>query len=111
MVYQLPCFPIYPLVIRFYYLFGFLSLVLLIVLITCAEISIALTYFQLTSEEWGTCLVDLGVSLAFPGDFWVNGIPPETTVGRGLQMVVDLLLSQRKLGNLRLLVFRDVRMG
>ena len=35
---------------RFYYLFGFLSLVLVIVLITCAEISIALTYFQLTSE-------------------------------------------------------------
>lgn len=37
--------------VRFYYLFGFLSLVLLIVLITCAEISIALTYFQLTSED------------------------------------------------------------
>ncbi|CAK8987253.1 Transmembrane 9 superfamily member 9 (Endomembrane protein 2) (Transmembrane nine protein 9) (AtTMN9) [Durusdinium trenchii] len=37
---------------EFYYLFGFLSLVLLIVLITCAEISIALTYFQLTSEDY-----------------------------------------------------------
>ena len=33
---------------RFYYLFGFLALVLVILLITCAEISIALTYFQLT---------------------------------------------------------------
>merc|ERR1719409_2321323 len=37
---------------QFYYLFGFLMLVLLILLITCAEISIALTYFQLTSEDY-----------------------------------------------------------
>merc|ERR1711990_587890 len=39
---------------QFYYMFGFLALVLLILIITCAEISIALTYFQLTSEnyEW-----------------------------------------------------------
>ena len=36
--------------LRFYYLFGFLALVLVIVMVTCAEISIALTYFQLTSE-------------------------------------------------------------
>ena len=52
--------------VRFYYLFGFLSLVLLIVLITCAEISIALTYFQLTSE-------------ARPG----HGISPSETTGSG----------------------------
>jgi len=37
---------------QFYYLFGFLALVLLILLITCAEISIALTYFQLTAENY-----------------------------------------------------------
>lgn len=37
---------------EFYYLFGFLSLVLVIVMVTCAEISIALTYFQLTSEDY-----------------------------------------------------------
>merc|ERR1712087_418765 len=37
---------------QFYYLFGFLSLVLLILIVTCAEISIALTYFQLTSEDY-----------------------------------------------------------
>jgi len=35
-----------------YYLFGFLSLVLMILIVTCAEISIALTYFQLTSEDY-----------------------------------------------------------
>merc|ERR1719281_1530370 len=40
---------------QFYYLFGFLALVLVIVVVTCAEISITLTYFQLTSEDytWG----------------------------------------------------------
>merc|ERR1711966_478482 len=36
---------------QFYYLFGFLALVLIILVITCAEISIALTYFQLTAEN------------------------------------------------------------
>merc|ERR1712086_349085 len=37
---------------QFYYLFGFLALVLMILVVTCAEISIALTYFQLTSEDY-----------------------------------------------------------
>jgi transmembrane 9 superfamily protein 2/4 len=37
---------------QFYYLFGFLALVLSILIVTCAEISIALTYFQLTSEDY-----------------------------------------------------------
>merc|ERR1719183_3302228 len=38
---------------QFYCLFGFLALVLVILIVTCAEISIALTYFQLTSEDYG----------------------------------------------------------
>merc|ERR1712070_1276735 len=37
---------------QFYYLFGFLALVLVILIVTCAEISITLTYFQLTSEDY-----------------------------------------------------------
>lgn len=37
---------------QFYSLFGFLALVLVILLVTCAEISMALTYFQLTSEDY-----------------------------------------------------------
>ena len=49
---------------RFYYLFGFLALVLLIVMVTCAEISIALTYFQLTSEVAGDCLIPRGAKIA-----------------------------------------------
>jgi transmembrane 9 superfamily protein 2/4 len=35
-----------------YYVFGFLSLVLLILVITCAEITIVLCYFQLCSEDY-----------------------------------------------------------
>merc|ERR1719217_1753786 len=37
---------------RFYYVFGFLALVLLILLVTCAEISIVLSYFQLCNEDY-----------------------------------------------------------
>lgn len=35
---------------QFYYVFGFLALVVLILVITCSEISIVLVYFQLCSE-------------------------------------------------------------
>ena len=35
---------------RFYYVFGFLAIVLLILFVTCAEISIVLCYFQLCNE-------------------------------------------------------------
>eukprot|EP01054_Gregarina_sp_Poly1_P011524 Gregarina_sp_Poly_1__11523@NODE_99_length_14464_cov_198_334653_g86_i0_p4_GENE_NODE_99_length_14464_cov_198_334653_g86_i0NODE_99_length_14464_cov_198_334653_g86_i0_p4_ORF_typecomplete_len662_score77_62EMP70/PF02990_16/6_5e196TMEM192/PF14802_6/0_0038TMEM192/PF14802_6/3_2e03TMEM192/PF14802_6/78_NODE_99_length_14464_cov_198_334653_g86_i044106395 len=37
---------------RFYYLFGFLTLVVIILLITCAETSIVFTYFQLAAEDY-----------------------------------------------------------
>jgi len=37
---------------QFYHLFGFLALVLCILIVTCAEISITLTYFQLASEDY-----------------------------------------------------------
>ncbi|EKX53685.1 hypothetical protein GUITHDRAFT_156950 [Guillardia theta CCMP2712] len=37
---------------QFYYLFGFLFLVLLILLMTCAEVTIVLCYFQLCSENY-----------------------------------------------------------
>lgn len=37
---------------QFYYLFGFLFLVFLILVITCAEISIIMVYFQLCSEDY-----------------------------------------------------------
>lgn len=36
---------------RFYYMFGFLALVLLILLLTCAEVAVVLLYFQLTAED------------------------------------------------------------
>ena len=37
---------------QFYYLFGFLFLVLVILVVTCAEISVTMTYFQLTGEDY-----------------------------------------------------------
>ncbi|PHJ22082.1 emp nonaspanin domain family protein [Cystoisospora suis] len=37
---------------RFYYLFGFLFLVLVILCVTCAEISITFVYFQLVCEDY-----------------------------------------------------------
>jgi transmembrane 9 superfamily protein 2/4 len=37
---------------RFYYVFGFLLLVFLILIITCAEITIVMCYFQLCSEDY-----------------------------------------------------------
>ena len=37
---------------QFYYIFGFLFIVFVILLITCAEITIVLCYFQLCSEDY-----------------------------------------------------------
>ena len=37
---------------QFYYVFGFLLLVLMILIITCAEISIVMCYFQLCAEDY-----------------------------------------------------------
>jgi len=37
---------------RFYYVFGFLALVVVILLITCAEITIVMVYFQLCYEDY-----------------------------------------------------------
>ena len=37
---------------QFYYLFGFLFMVLLILVITCAEITIVMCYFQLCTEDY-----------------------------------------------------------
>jgi len=37
---------------KYYFLFGFLFLVFLILVITCAEISVVMCYFQLCSEDW-----------------------------------------------------------
>ncbi|KAF3652067.1 Transmembrane 9 superfamily member 9 [Capsicum annuum] len=37
---------------QFYYIFGFLFIVLIILIVTCAEITIVLCYFQLCSEDY-----------------------------------------------------------
>eukprot|EP01138_Halocafeteria_seosinensis_P007229 gb/GECG01007392.1/.p1 GENE.gb/GECG01007392.1/~~gb/GECG01007392.1/.p1 ORF type:complete len:638 (+),score=69.90 gb/GECG01007392.1/:1-1914(+) len=51
-----------------YYVFGFLFLVLVILLVTCAEISIVMTYFQLCSEDynwWWRSFLTPGSSAAY----------------------------------------------
>jgi transmembrane 9 superfamily protein 2/4 len=40
---------------RFYYVFGFLALVLLILVVTCSEIAVVLCYFQLCNEDYEWC--------------------------------------------------------
>lgn len=53
---------------QFYYLFGFLSLVFIILILTCAEIAIVLCYFQLCNENyhwWWRSYFNSGSSAAF----------------------------------------------
>mmetsp|Transcript_63519 Transcript_63519/g.132214 ORF Transcript_63519/g.132214 Transcript_63519/m.132214 type:complete len:695 (-) Transcript_63519:130-2214(-) len=53
---------------RFYYLFGFMGLVLIILLITCAEITIVMAYFQLCSEDyhwWWRAYLTAGTSAVY----------------------------------------------
>lgn len=50
---------------RFYHLFGFLALVLAILCVTCAEVAVAATYFQLSAEDhrwWWTSFLASGSS-------------------------------------------------
>merc|ERR1711935_1257234 len=51
-----------------YYMFGFLVLVLLILAVTCTEVAVAMTYFQLTSEDyhwWWRSFASTGSSGAY----------------------------------------------
>jgi transmembrane 9 superfamily protein 2/4 len=53
---------------QFYYVFGFLLLVFLILIVTCAEISIVMCYFQLCAEDyhwWWRSFLTAGSSAAY----------------------------------------------
>eukprot|EP00306_Pavlova_sp_CCMP459_P009976 CAMPEP_0185185618 /NCGR_PEP_ID=MMETSP1140-20130426/3440_1 /TAXON_ID=298111 /ORGANISM="Pavlova sp., Strain CCMP459" /LENGTH=640 /DNA_ID=CAMNT_0027751819 /DNA_START=19 /DNA_END=1941 /DNA_ORIENTATION=- len=53
---------------QFYYVFGFLFLVLIILVITCAEITIVMCYFQLCAEDyhwWWRAFLTSGSSAAY----------------------------------------------
>jgi len=53
---------------QFYYIFGFLLLVFIILFITCAEISIVLCYFQLCAEDyhwWWRAYLNSGSSAVY----------------------------------------------
>lgn len=43
---------------QLYYIFGFLMSVMLILTVTCAEISIVMCYFQLCSEDYRWCVAE-----------------------------------------------------
>ncbi|KAI9117636.1 hypothetical protein K1719_011802 [Acacia pycnantha] len=54
---------------QFYYIFGFLFIVFIILIVTCAEISVVLCYFQLCSEDylwwWRSYLTAVGFYACF----------------------------------------------
>jgi len=53
---------------QFYYVFGFLLLVFIILIITCAEITIVMCYFQLCAEDyhwWWRAFLTSGSSAAY----------------------------------------------
>ena len=84
---------------RFYYLFGFLMLVLVILVVTCAEISITLAYFQLTNEagplsQQKTCSTYCLLYMSM----WSFGCT-------GLQLVVEIVLHKCILCALCLWIF------
>ena len=66
---------------RFYYLFGFMAVVLVILLVTCMQISIVMTYFQLCSENyhwWWRAFFTSGASalylLLYAGYYFVTRV-------------------------------------
>merc|ERR1719272_243967 len=72
---------------QIYYMFGFLVLVLIILILTCAEISIALTYFQLTAEDyhwWWRSFMSSGASgvyvFAYAGLYFTTKLQIEKAV-------------------------------
>jgi len=53
---------------QFYYIFGFLSIVFIILILTCAEITIVMCYFQLCSEDyywWWRAYLTAGASALY----------------------------------------------
>ena len=88
---------------RYYYVFGFLFIVFIILIVTCAEITIVMIYFQLCS---GVCLLFFfSLSLSFQSPFAFPPPPPLFQSGNnpirsllsfstlGLSLVVEILLK------------------
>jgi len=87
---------------RFYYVFGFLALVLLILIITCAEISIVLCYFQLCNEDynwWWRSVLSSGSCAAYimlyavwyyASELEITGVVP-STLYFGYMAIISIL--------------------
>ena len=69
-----------PFCSQFYYVFGFLLLVFIILIITCAEITVVMCYFQLCAEDyhwWWRAFLTSGSSAGY-----MSASHPRTLVGR-----------------------------
>jgi len=76
---------------QFYYLFGFLALVLVILIVTCAEISVALTYFQLTAEDynwWWRSFFSSGTSAVYVFLYSILYFTSRLSIDRGVSMAL-----------------------
>merc|ERR1719215_2369361 len=76
---------------QFYYLFGFLTLVLVILLVTCAEISVALTYFQLTAEDynwWWRSFFSSGTSAVYVFLYSILYFTSRLSIDRGVSIAL-----------------------
>ena len=57
---------------KFYYLFGFLFLVFIILIVSVSQIAIVMVYFQLCREV--RRVVDDGVAVCYSFSFFINGV-------------------------------------
>ena len=58
---------------QFYYLFGFLFLVFIILAISCSQISIVMVYFQLCGEDyrwWWRCVFNSNSNFVLPNQYF-----------------------------------------
>ena len=103
---------------QFYYLFGFLFLVLIILALTCVEIAIVLCYFQLccedyrwwwraflTSGSWAIYLLAYSVYYAYSRLQMARAVAGALYVGYMLIICLSLFLVTGSIGFLACLTF------
>jgi len=76
---------------QYYYVFGFLGLVLLILLVTCAEITIVMCYFQLCAEDyhwWWRSFLTAGSSGLYLFLYSIVYMTTKMTMTRGVSVLL-----------------------
>uniref|UniRef100_A0A803TV96 Transmembrane 9 superfamily member n=1 Tax=Anolis carolinensis TaxID=28377 RepID=A0A803TV96_ANOCA len=82
---------------QFYYLFGFLFLVFIILVVSCSQISIVMVYFQLCAEVRTSCVLSLFYVMALNLDI-VEFIPSLLYFGYTALMVLSFWLLTGTIG-------------